>query len=232
MAYTVRELIARSYYLSGIVSRDLNTASASQTSDGLFLLNALLAIKTANNRLIPYYTFYTVNATPGVEQYFVPNLISIESITFNLQTVRFSMLKQSRKQYFGAPRVDNINSLPFNWHMERVKGGANFFVYYLPASNYPIKIWGKFSLSQVTLDQDLSLTLDDFYIEYLRIALAEYICADQNVTFQSQAQRKLDEYENIIIDISPQDYSVTKLSTLTADSGLNWAQINFPGWVP
>lgn len=226
MAYTTTTLITRAYYLSGVVGRDYETPSGSQLQDGLDLLNALLDIKTANDRLIPYFKEYDLTSVTNQETYFIPNLVRAESLTFTLNQVRFSMVEQSRKDYFASPRVNNISALPFHWHQERLKGGTNIYIYFLPSDNYPLQLWGKFSLADVTLGQDLSLTLDLFYIEYLRYALAEYLCAENNILFQPQAQKKLDEYELIITDISPIDLTTQKASTLQKDSGYNWAYIN------
>lgn len=231
MAYSVRKLITNSYYLSGIVARNQQTVTGQQITDGLDLLNDLLGIKTANNRLIPYFTQYTLTAVPGQEMYYIPNLIDSETVTFNQQTVRYSMLKQTRKKYFGSARVDNISALPFNWHLERTKGGANLYMYFLPASNYIVKITGKFGLSSVVLNADLEQIYDRFYIVYLRYALAEYMCAESNIVLPPQTQAKLNEIENIITDISPLDLSVSKLSSLQGKAGLNWANINIGrGW--
>lgn len=232
MTYLVAELINKAYYLSGVVSRTFETTSGDNLKDGLDLLNALLAIKTANNRLIPYFTLYQFNTIAGQETYFIANLISIETMTFNLQTVRFSMNQQSRKMYFGSPRVDGIQALPFDGHIERTQGGSNIYLYFLPNDVYPVKITGKFSLSSVTADTDLSTIMEPFYIEYLRYALAEYICAENGIVFQPMLQMKLDEYEELITDISPIDFTVTKRSTLQSGDSINWAYINFPGWAP
>jgi hypothetical protein len=232
MAYTVLKLINNAYYLSGIVARNQQTVTGQQQSDGLDLLNDLLGIKTANNRLIPYFSQYSFNAVIGQETYFIENLIDSETVTFNQQTVRYSMMEQSRKRYFGTARVDNINALPFGWHLERTKGGANLFLYFRPVDTFLIKIMGKFGLVSVELDDDLSASYDRFYIVYLKYALAEYLCTDFNIVLPPQTQKKLNEIEQIITDISPIDFSVDKGSSLQNGVGLNWAMVNFPGWVP
>lgn len=218
MSYTARKLITNAYYLSGIVARELQTVSGQQLEDGMDLLNALLAVKTAHQELIPYYEEYSFNAVASQEKYFVPNLIAVESFTFNIGPVRFSMRPMGREQYFGSSRVDNIGSLPYNWHVERAYGGANVYLYFVPNTNYPLKIWGKFGLDSVANENvDLSTVYDAFYIEYLRYALAEYICAEYNITFQPQSQKKLDELEQILLNISPQDLSLRSMSTLGDD---------------
>lgn len=233
MAYTVTKLITNAYYLSGIVARNLQTVTGDQIEDGLDLLNAVLEIKTAGIRLIPYYTQFDFTAVIGQEKYFIPDLISVETFTFFIGPVRYSMQQSMRKQYFGSPRVENIESLPYNWHIERCFGGANLYLYFVPNIAYPLEIMGKFRLSNVVLNQDLALTMDRFYIEYLRYALAEQICAEYNIPFQPQAQAKLEEYEHKVMDISPPDLSMTKMSSLQRDTALNFGDINLGlGWRP
>lgn len=234
MSYLVSELITNSWYLSGIVARNQETVTGDQMSDGFDLLNALLSFKTALQRLVPYFSQYQFNAVAGTETYFVPNLVKAETLVFYINNIRYSMFYQSRKVYFGNARVEGIQSLPFDWHIERCLGGANLYMYFLPQSNYPITLWGKFGLMEVTsLDQDLETTYDTFYIEYMRYALAEYMCSENNIEFQPQSQKKLNEYENIIMDISPMDLSVTKISTLQGETGINWGDVNIgKGWRP
>jgi hypothetical protein len=233
MAYTTDQLITESFYLSGVLSKDLQTISGSQKSEGLRLLNAVLAIKTANERLIPYFTTYDFDAVQGQERYFIANLITVETFTFYLGDVRFSMSPVSRKNYFGSSRAENVESLPFNWHIERTKGGSYLYLYFFPNEDYPLQITGKFALSSVTLGQDLELTLDKFYIEYLRYALAEYICDEYSITLPPGAAKKLAMYEKIIMDVSPPDLTISRISAFTGRPMLNWGDVNLGrGWRP
>lgn len=233
MSYTVTQLITNSWYLSGIVSRDLEEVSFNQLNDGLTMLNAVLAVKTANRRLIPYYTLYDFTLVAGQEKYFIQNLIEVDTATFFIDSVRYSMIPQSRRTYFGTGRVNNIDSLPYNYYVERAFNGANIYLYFLPEQNYPAQLSAKFSLSSVTLNQDLSLTLDMFYIEYLRYALAEYMCEEYQLVLGAQPAQKLKEYEAIITDISPMDLTMSKMSSLQAESGINYADVNIGrGWRP
>ncbi len=162
----------------------------------------------------------------GQEQYFIENLIEIETITYSIGDVRYGLDKSDRKAYQGSGRVNNINSLPASWWFERKLDGGTLFVYFFPQDNYPVIIWGKFSLSDVVLGQDLSLILDAFYIEYLRLALAEMLCADYNIVFQPQAYQKLNEYEGIIKDVSPPDMTMTRISVFRNQPGLTWGDVN------
>ena len=234
MTYTARTLITQSLYLSGKVSRTFEVPTNDQISDGLNLLNAVLAIKTANNRLIPYYEYANLTLVVGQEKYFIPNLIEIAVTNFYIGSVRYPTQEINRTKYFGAPRVDTVQTLPSGWHMERTFGGTNLYVYPLPASNYIYNYVGKFFLTAVpTLDTDLSLTLEPFYIEYLRYALAEYICSESNLVFQPQSYQKLAEYEAIIADISPIDFTMKISSTFARESGMQWAFVNlYNGWLP
>ncbi len=233
MAYSVTELITRAYYLSQVVSRDLEQVSGQQLEDGLVFLNALLSLKSAATRVIPYYSKYLFDAVAGQEEYFVPNLVNPETLTFNIGPVRYAMQPVARKDYFGSGRVDNINSLPFNWHFERRKGGSTIFLYFVPDSDYPMEIWGKFGFDSVTKNQDLSLIFDDYYIDYLRYRLAQRICSEYAIPMQPQTALELDELESAVTDVSPPDLTIGKISSLTGDGGMTWADVNLGrGWRP
>lgn len=231
--YPVTQLITNSYYLSGILSRGLQSVSGDQLEDGLNLLNAWIAVKTANVRLIPYFSQFNFTAVIGQEKYFVPNLVSCESFVFFIGPVRYSMLPQKRVTYFASGRIENVDSLPFSWHLERTLGGANLYIYFLPNINYPLTIWGKFSLGSVALNQDLAQTFDLYYIEYLRYGLAEQICAEYNIPLQPQADMRLKELEKIVTDVSPPDLQMQKMSSLQVHSAYNYADVNIGrGWRP
>jgi hypothetical protein len=241
MAYTTRQLITRAFYLSAKVSQDFETVSGDDEEEGLQLLNALLNIKTANQRLIPYYQEYDFNAIVGQEKYFIPNLVMVETLTFTIGSVRYAMTNKTRFEYFATPRANNVESLPYQYHVERAfdtataNDGSNLYMYYLPQQPYPFTMYAKFALADVTLDQDLSLTVAPFYLEYLRYALSEYICNEYNISLPPQALTKLNEIESIIFDISPIDFTQRKISTLhkqTSHADI-YVQANIAqGWWP
>lgn len=227
MAYTALKLITKSWYLSQIVARRLQTVNGDQIADGLDLLNALLDIKLASEqRLIPYYTQYNANFVANQEMYFIPGLAIADTLTFNLDNIRYSMLPQSRKRYFGTARANNITSLPYNYRFERCKGGTNLFVYFKPQANYSFEIWGKFGLTDVTLTTDLSAVYDLFFIEYLRYALSDYMCSEYGRPFLPRSAQILASYKKELANVSPPDLSISKASNLTRTTGLNWADIN------
>lgn len=230
MAYTAAELINRSWYLSGIVARGLETPTGQQGNDGLYLLNDLLSFQTVDNSLVPYYNSYDFDGVVGQEEYFVENLIEIETLSYVYSTnVRYAMIEQSRKQYFGTPRVNGINTLPTYYHMEKALGGANVFMYFTPDQEYPFTIWGKFGLTEVTYETDLSLTYDRFYLKYLRYLLANYMCSENGFTVPAQTKMELEETIAKLKYLSPLDFTVTKISSLQTSNGLNWGQINLGG---
>lgn len=233
MTYSVTQLITKAYYLSQVVSRELQTVSASQFSDGLDLLNALLEVKGSDIRLIPYFTFGNFNTVPGEWKYFIPNMVSLETLTFNLNNVVFPMQRVERKDFFGSGRIEHINSLPFSYHLERVLDGMEIYMYFTPGQVLNIKYSGKFGLTDVTAQTDLSTVYDLFYIEYLRYALAEYICSEWAVNFPEQAAMKYKEIRKKLMDVSPPDLRIQKSSSISKPGEtLTWAQLNLsPAWV-
>jgi len=232
MAYTALQLITRAYYLSGIVGRQYQTVSGDELQDGLFLLNDLLAEKGGDISLIPYYTEYSFSGVIGQEKYFVPNLVTPETLTFYINNVRYSTMHVPRDMYFGTPRADGVNSLPNSWHVERTVGGSNLYIYFTPDQAYPMKLWGKFALTSVaTPYQDLSLAYDRSYLTYLRYALAEYICLEYRYPFPPEHLKKLRDLEYQFRNMSPPDLTISKLSTFRKTGFYNYADVNLgKGW--
>lgn len=233
MAYTTLQLINNAYYESGIVSRGFETVSGQQANDGLQFLNELIADKTVENGLIPYYEELDFPAIPGQEKYFIPDLIEIETFVFFIDTVRYQTENRARREYFGSSRADNIQSLPGSWHMERCFKGANLYIYFKPNQAYPLTIWGQFRLQSVTINQDLSLTLDTFYTTYLKFDLAARLCAEYNYSIPPGVAKALASYEdNISKKSGPMDLRLVKLSSLQRRGGINYGQVNIGhGWV-
>lgn len=234
MAYTAQQLITRAWYLSGIVARGAQTVSGQQITDGLYLLNAFLDFKSVETDLIPDWTYDTsIVAVPGQEEYFIPNCVAIESVTFNIDVLRYPMDYTTRTRYFGSGRVDNISTLPFNWTYLRTVGGSNLFMYFLPAGNYPLKIMGKFALTDVSLDTDMTTVYDTYYIEYLRYGLAQYMCSEYGIIFNPQSTEVLKKMERELMYVSPPDLSMAKITLLSQGTGYNYGDINIGrGWRP
>lgn len=231
MAYTALTLITRSWYLSGIVARNLQTVSGDQITDGLFLLNVLLDFKASDIRLIPYFTRYQGNFIVAQEMYYIPNLYAIETMTFNIGTVRYPMTETTRDIYFGNGRIDNITSLPFSYHLERTFGGSNVWVYYLPDQTYQFNLIGKFALTEVTLNQDMALVYDQFYLEYLRYALAKFFCNEYSIAFAPEKEKMLQIYEKKLLDVSVPDLTQQKMNFINTGYCINYAQANIgKGW--
>lgn len=233
MAYTTLQLINNAYYESGIVSRNFETVGGQQANDGLQFLNDLLQDKTVENGLIPYYEQHDFTAVTGQERYFIQNLIEIETFVFYIDTVRYATENRARREYFGSSRADNIQSLPGSWHMERCFDGANLYIYFKPNTTYPLTIWGQFRLAAVTINQDLSLTLDRFYINYLKFDLAARLCAEYNYNVPPGVAKQLAIYEdNISKKSGPMDMRLIKMSSLQRRGGINYGIVNLShGWV-
>jgi hypothetical protein len=250
MAYLAQQLIARSWYLSGIVARNLQFISGDQINDGLNLLNALLDFKQIETDLIPYWTYIELNMVPGQEFYFLPGVVAVESATFNIDVVRYPMQPITRANYYGSCRVDNIVTLPFSYNYNRAHGGGNFAAYFLPMSNYPLKLMVKIALTDVALQTDLTNIIGDqsvynyinsdnvgydtSYIEFLRYALAEYMTSEYGIVFNPQSKAILDKMQRKLMFESPPDLSIQKTMLLGDYPGaLNWGFVNIGrGWVP
>lgn len=243
MAYTAQELITRAWFLSGIVSRNLEYPSGDQISDGLYLLNALLDFKQIETEYVPYYTYIEMPMVVGQEFYYLPFISLVESATFNIDVIRYPTNNVTRTNYYGSARVDNISALPFSWNFNRGQGGGTIAFYFKPESAYPLKMMVKFFLVDVQLTTDLTnvseivpytfLTTanqgyDSSYIEYLRYALASRMCEEYGVSFSPQAMQTLISYQRKLMYMSPPDLSMKKCSILNSNnqSGFNYGDVN------
>lgn len=231
MAYTARLLINRAFYLSGIVAREFEEVSGEQTQTGLFLLNSLLSYMTGDLKLVPYFSRIPLNLVQGQEEYFVPNLYSIETFTYDLQTVRWPVSIVNRIRYFGSGRANDIQSIPYMVHPERAKGGLKLYVWFKPNANYAAVMTGKMGLTNVTLDTDLDAFYDDFYIEMLRYYLAKYICNDYKMMFDKGSEDRLTQMIKQLNLTSPPDLTNKKISLIATPCSLNYGQANIgKGW--
>lgn len=234
MAYTALQLITRAFYLSQVVARELEVVSQSKITDGLYLLNAALDFKGSDLRLIPYFQPATFTTVQGQEMYTIPNLLQVQSLTYNIGPVRYAMQPLTREDYFATFRVDGVQSLPFSYRLERELDNMNLYFYPFPADAYIMNFRGKFGLTEVTLTTDLSLVYDLYYIEYLRYELAKIICDEWGATFPDGAMKRYMELQKKIMDVSPYDLSIRKSSYYVSNhQGVDWQLMNlWKGWWP
>ena len=227
------ELISNAFYLSGIRSRTLQNVTDTDTSDGLELLNDILAEKSIDGDLINYYSHAEFDSIVGQEEYTIPGLIEIDSLTFNIDDVRYKMKRDTRRSYFGDNRVDNLKSLPFHYFPERILGGMKIYLYFVPDQIYQMKITGKYSLDQI-LDpsQDIS-NLERFYISYLKFELANRLCNFFDFEFNIQNMSTLSKLERKISNMVGIDLSIEKTSMFKKMAFDPYYQVNIEkGWTP
>lgn len=250
MPYTAQDLITKSWYLSGIVARNLQTPTGDQITNGLDLLNALLDFKQIEVDLVPYWNYIALDCVPDQEYYYLPYVSQVESLTFNIGPVRYPMNSVTRSNYYGSARVDNVSSLPFSWNYNRSLGGGDLALYFKPAENYTLKMMVNLFLVDVQLDTDLTdisrlvpyvfinssnQGYDTSYIEYLRYGLARLMCSEYGVQFNPESEKILQSYQRKLMYMSPPDLSMQKSTILASDSrpGYNYGDVNLGrGWRP
>lgn len=237
MAYPAQTLVSDAFTLAQINARNLQILSGPQGEEGLQWLNEIIRLKSIESRQIPYYQEYDFTAIAGQEKYFIPNLVEVETYTFNIGPVRFSGQQLMRDAYQGAPRVDNITSLPFTWNIERSFengiDGATMSIFFLPEQAYPIKIWGKFGLATIpTLSYDMFLTYPQYYITYLKYALAVWICGNYARPVPPTCQEIYDLIQKDIIEIGPADLTMMKMNAFGGGTNYVFFDKFAGGWRP
>ncbi len=235
MTYPAALLINRAWNLSGIVARGLETVNGEQGTDGLFLLNELLEFKSCDLDLIPYWKRSVLQLVQGQEIYFLPNIVQVETFTFNIGPVRYPVNLISRDKYFGTARVDDIQSLPFIGHVERAFGGSNLYLYNTPMGNYVSNLTAKHALTDVDLYTDMSSVYDGFYLSYLRYALAQYMCLEYDIDFAPDKMKQLMVMQKKLNNIEPPDLSLKKVRMISSSRSYlyDWQTVNLSvGYLP
>ena len=229
----VSQAVSKAYILSGLVSRSLNTVSRDQSSDGLDLLNLLMGEINIQPDYIPYFSLQTMTTVTGQEQYFFENVAEISTLTYLLNNVRYAVAQDNRDHYFGAPRAENISSLPFRWYSERVVGGTQVYLYFFPSQELVITLKCKMFLPPVTLDTDLSTLYDISYQSYLIYLLVKKICQWNKISVNPEVLEELKRFQQIMSDMNPKDLTIRKTFSLSKSESLNYAIVNFSrGFVP
>jgi len=234
MAYTAQQLITRSFYLSGIISREFETPSGSQIQIGLDTFNSLLDWLSIETQALPFFKLQPFIALQGVEKYFIPNLFEIEDLTFTYSSnVRWPSSYQSRSKYFGTFRANNVSTLPFSFRPERTIDGMDIYLYPIPNQNYEMTIVGKFGLRNVTLQTDLSTEYDQGYLEYLRYLLAPRLCDEFGGSLPETTERRISEMKTQLMYLTGRDLTCNKTSVFSRQNSLNWGMVNlYRGLLP
>lgn len=93
--------------------------------------------------------------------------------------------------------------------------------------------FSNFSVTNGPMSQTfLPISLDQYYINYLIYRLADKLCSAYNFVLPPGPTKELAKYQMMISKrSSPLDLSLTKMSTLTIQQGVNYSQINLGrGW--
>lgn len=234
MSYPVAQLISDAYYTSGIVGRGFQRVNGdARAQDGLNMLNEIILEKSLDAVFIPYSTYQHLTMVPGQETYFVSGLIRLDTLTFNMGTIRYPLIRDNINRYFAVGRADNIQSLPVHYFAERVLNGTNLWFYFSPSSNFILNIYGKFAYNPVSYNDDLSTQFDNFQILYFKYKLAGRLCDYYELPFSESAKMQLDNLERRFNNLSGEDLSINKFSFSTVRDPYNYAWgILSKGWVP
>lgn len=229
-----RALIIEAYYWSGIVARRFETVDGTQISDGLRLLNRILSEKSINGRYLPFYDHITVPVVANDPLYEIDDLVRVEDVTFNIHSVRYSMVEVSRDIFWATSRAENISSLPYFYYVERGNDGVmKLYVYFSPTAQIDFfTVTGQKRIPSVTMEEEMDDILPDYYQDYLIYKLARRICNFNQTSFPPDSQNMLNDVERAIAEMNPIDYSMTVTNLFTRQQSINYPQINLApdGW--
>lgn len=207
---TVNQLISNAYHLSNIVSIDFELPTGTQFTTGLQLLNGILDESSLDSVLIPFYTHEDFNTVIGQEIYEIPNLIECTSLTFNINTVRFPMVRDSLNRYNAVGRVDNITSLPFHYYVEKYLSGSKIYLYFIPSQIFVMRITGKFTIPDAAIGEDLETVYPPYYCKWLTYRLAAELCELYGMQLNPQSIQRLNNLERRLNKMVGADLTIDK----------------------
>ena len=230
----VSQLITRAWFYTGIVQRESQTADDTQSEDGLIEFNSLLTKFNINGGVIPYLKHVDLPLITGQQIYEVPNLRRVDVLAYNLGDVRYALRGDNKNNYFGSVRVNNINSLPYQYYTENYVGGTRIYLYFLPIENLVLNITGIYGFPKVIFSTELDTVMDGFFQDYLVFKLAKRLCDFYLAPTPKGVQDELDDYEDNIEGLNPVDLTCNVKNMYSSSSGNNfWTWVNFNrGWIP
>lgn len=87
--------------------------------------------------------------------------------------------------------------------------------------------------TRYTFLQTANAGYDTSYIEYLRYALAQYMCSEYGIIFNPESEKILQSMKRTLMYVSPPDLKRNTSSILTQVNGINWGDVNIGlGWRP
>jgi hypothetical protein len=236
MAKVALEVITDAFGLSQIYGEDFENLTDTQIRKGLQALSYVVSEKTYDDSNNPYYEKISFSMDYAQPSKFIDNLIGVSTLTFNLDSVRYAVSELTREEFDGSFRANQVYTLPLTYFMERAKGGGNIYVYPFPNQTYEFDLWGKFSLTSVTsLYQDLSLSFDDTYIDYLTFLTARRLCLTYSFEIPNTVTEEINRKEAIMSDsVGTLDTKAAIVPTACRPAVINYAQVNFSpnGFVP
>lgn len=229
-----RQLITQSYYLAGIIWIDGEIPTGQQINTGLNMLNGIISESALDAILILYFTHDTFTGQVGVETYNVPGLIELSALTFSQDEVRYQLSRKSINEYNAISRVNNLNSLPQSYYVERAMNSSNIYVYPFPNLPYEFQVTGKFMNSQVTLDEVIDNVYDGFYCKWLTYRLAYELCQLYEKEMSPNTKTQLDNLERRLNKAVGTDLTINKYNFIDRMPYKDpYMQANFPtAWYP
>ncbi len=230
------EVITDAFGLSQIYGEDFENLTSSQLKKGLSALQYVIAEKTVDDSQNPYYRKTTFTMNYGDKSYFVEGLTEVSTLTFFIDSVRYACYEMSREQFDGSYRANNVYTLPLTFFMERSEGGGTVYVYPFPNQTYEFELWGKFAMTEVTsYYQDMSLSYDNFYIDYLTFMMSRRLCLSYGFEVPQTVTSEINRKEQIMANtVGPLDTACAIIPTSVPPSMINYAQVWFAtnGFVP
>ncbi len=161
---TVNTIIENAYKLIGLYSED-RALEQSRTTEGLYLLNALLDHYASNDKRIAYNSLLSFNLVIGQTTYSFSKKVGASVDSNRIVDLKYIILEDDDKNYpvniqpdqfyFNNIRKTNVINRPIDAYFQNDIDESRIIFFTKPAKAYPITLKAKFVIDAVELSQPL-----------------------------------------------------------------------------
>lgn len=216
MTTQVEKLIERAYKLAGLFQED-RILGGTQQQEALEILNELLDNFAGNTAEIAFYQTLQFPVVAGQQCYILApsggdvvsnRLIELKYCVLISGDARYPVKVIKDYEYYTQIYYETSGACPYGVFLQNEIGKSILTFIYKPDTNYTADIKGKFILSHLALNSEIT-NVPAYYIIYLRYILAKQLALEFMASnWTTVHEQELEKIENKIINMSDTDYSI------------------------
>ncbi len=230
---TVRQFIADSYQLISANSPNTTLPGRTQTQ-GLKIINVLLNQYSANGLMITvekqvdytiainqqFVTFGSADYTPTPDITSEGRLALLYNAWLTLDGVTYPLIDEKRTEFYSSYKYEPLSGLPRYIVVVPQTNLTTCQIFPSPSQVYELSFYGKFQLSKLTLNDDLS-ELPTYYELFFQYAVGKYLAysTGRASAWTPELEATYRELQTDVVAVTPMNLDIN----INQESWLNGA---------